>query len=499
MLRKVVPVQVNALGDDEVEVIISTAALARDGHVLVPQGARLDNYRANPIVLWQHDPEHPVGNAEEVTIAPDKISARIRFAPLGIAKKADEVRGLVKSSVVRALSIGFDAIDGEPLNVSKPRGGQRITDWELFEISFVSVPADTGAVVTARAHGDSDMADWKVGASRELAIEDSDSWDGGEAASSIFEWAGGDDFDPKKARSGFLVYDADAPKKRGSYKLPIARAKDGKLVVPKGAIRAAASRLPQTDIPDDVKERAQKVVDHYKAEAKIGDTGENEGRGLKQILKRARPLSGVNVQKRGLYDVANLAYYLEQLGWIKNCADFEQALEGDDSKVPGMLGEALVQLGEALIEMTSEEVNELLDGHDLEIAPDDEVVLDVEKRAHIAAGKTPRIRAWRRSIALIKFRAGKTLSKDTVDCLRSALAAHEEGMDYHRSAMRSHKRAAKEIRDLMDRSGVPGHEETGEDSDVQNVQSSDGKNEDDEGARSADFRRRQAELLQLTP
>src|SRR5579862_2728919 len=139
------------VGDDEVEVILSTANLARDGHILVPQGALLDNYRLNPIVLWQHDPEHPVGNAEALTVSPENITARVKFAPVGTTRKADETRGLVKNGIVRAVSIGFEPLDGEPLDPKKPRGGQRFTKWELLECSFVSVPADTGAAVTARA------------------------------------------------------------------------------------------------------------------------------------------------------------------------------------------------------------------------------------------------------------------------------------------------------------------------------------------------------------
>jgi hypothetical protein len=33
-----------------------------------------------------------------------------------------------------------------------------------------------------------------------------------------------------------------------------------------GGVRAAASRLPQTDIPSDVSDRARSIIDHYMAE-----------------------------------------------------------------------------------------------------------------------------------------------------------------------------------------------------------------------------------------
>ena len=151
MIRKLVQAVISTLGPDEVEITMSTAALARDGHILVPQGCLLDNYRANPIVLWQHDPDHPVASAENIQVESDSITARVRFAPDGISHKADEVRGLVKTGIVSGISVGFDVLDGTPLDPKKPRGGQRFTKWELLECSFCSVPVDPGAAVTARA------------------------------------------------------------------------------------------------------------------------------------------------------------------------------------------------------------------------------------------------------------------------------------------------------------------------------------------------------------
>lgn len=121
--------------------------------------------------------------------------------------------------------------------------------------------------------------DWKCGAARDLGLDESDGWDGGAAEASIFEHAGGDEFDPAKARAGFLAYDASAPKLRGSYKLPFAHAVGGELKAVKGGIRAAASRLPQTDIPDAVKTSAQSVIDHYEKSFGMKAMGEGTGSG----------------------------------------------------------------------------------------------------------------------------------------------------------------------------------------------------------------------------
>jgi hypothetical protein len=53
---------------------------------------------------------------------------------------------------VEGCAVGFDPKEGTPLDPARPRGGQRFTKVELLEVSFVSVPSDTGASVTERHH-----------------------------------------------------------------------------------------------------------------------------------------------------------------------------------------------------------------------------------------------------------------------------------------------------------------------------------------------------------
>lgn len=106
---------------------------------------------------------------------------------------------------------------------------------------------------------------WRVGAADDLPIEDEDPWDGDAAAARVFAWAGfdGDSPDPARARRAFLIYDDQAPDLRGSYKLGFADVEDGELVAITSGLRAAASRLPQTDAPADVLERARAILDRY--------------------------------------------------------------------------------------------------------------------------------------------------------------------------------------------------------------------------------------------
>lgn len=459
--RQIIPAEIRTagegLGDDEVEVVMSTGNLARDGHILDPGGADIESYRSNPIILWQHDPKTPVGTAPLVAVDGNKIRARVRFASPGISPEADKCRGLVKDGIINAVSVGFDAIDGTPIDPKKPKGGQHFTRWALLECSFVSIPADTGAVITARELSQEidDMAEWKCGAARNLKIQDGDpAWDGAAATASIFEFAGGDDFDPATARRGFLAYDSEAPKLRGSYKLPIAHVVDGELVVPKSALRAAsgAHGVGGADI-GDATAAAQKVLDAYKKRAGIG---EDDKRAKPARIFRAHR-GGIGVMVRGLYDIGRLAWLLDSLCDAHWSAQVEAAFEGDGSQVPAMLAKAMQELGAALIAMTEEEVGEALEAAGANIDDDDDGDgLDpgatvIIQAAHSAEHKRFLI-GYQRAIQ-IATRAGKKHSAATIAKMDEALGHHDDGMKAAREALRCFGRAANCVQGMRDDNG----------------------------------------------
>jgi HK97 family phage prohead protease len=403
IVRRALAAQVNTLGDDEVEVVIATRLLARDGDIWETAGAQLDNYRANPIWLWSHSPETPVGLAADIRIDGETIVARVVFAPIGVSAKADEIRGLVKSGVVRGVSAGILPLESEPLDAKKPRGGQRITKWELLEVSFVSVPADTGATVTARAA-------------------------------------------------------------------------DG------------SPTEPETDsitASDHAKETAETTAEAKKAAE----------RRTKALRTRMLVKSPAAPKFRGLYDVAQLAYAVSELGYLQYNAQWEAEIEGDASPVPAMLGEALQQLGKALVAMTAEEVNELL-AH-IPAAEEGEVLvveLSEIDAAYIESAGSERARAWRRGIVAARSRAAQIGAAQT-------RAGRVLSAENHGKLQEAHDKM-EEARGLV-RSVV----DAAEDSDPDLAQTSAGV-EDVDGSRSApapaaatapsaDFRRRQADKLAL--
>lgn len=524
-----------------VRYVFSTPAVGRDMHTVTPGAWQLTNFLRNPVFLWAHDDEQPpIGRVVEIGDVGGVLKGNVEYAERDLNPFADTIYRLVRAGYVNAVSTSWQPLDWTMARDKTRPGGVDFTKVDLLEISQVPIPALPAALAEARSRGidtgpiydwaerlldkggmilvprseleelrraakmpklnraDKKTPDWKVGAARDLPVQDDDSWDGAAAEKSIFEWAGGDDFEPAKARKGFLFYDAANPAERGSYRDPIAHVVDGKLTVPKGAIRAAASRLPQTDVPEEVKKRAAAVLNHYKEKAGIGDDKKDKGK-TRDFKSFVRALSPKLKLDRGLWDVANLACILQQLGCIKDYAEFEKAIEGDGSKVPEMLAEALTELADAFLAMADEEVKELLDNAEEDGEEEDESdeIVTVEDRAFIAAAPSNLIRAWRRGI--VAARSGKKISAETARQVRAAVADHQAGIEHHRAATKLHKRGIRAMQAMLDDAGVPAEEP--DDDETEETGEDNGEKGNDKTARAAahdpDFEARRAEAAHL--
>jgi HK97 family phage prohead protease len=80
------------------------------------------------------------------------------------------------------------------------------------------------------------------------------------------------------------------------------------------------------------------------------------------------------IHKKGLYSVSFLASILCDLGYLQDSVAWEAEYEGDNSPIPQALLDAMKALGQVLIDMTAEEVAELLAGRDEDEADEGEVV-----------------------------------------------------------------------------------------------------------------------------
>jgi HK97 family phage prohead protease len=139
------------LGPRTIRVICSDATVDLAGDVVEPSGIGLKGFLANPVVLWGHNPDHPIGTARNVAVSQGKLMADIEFYPEGTSIKSDEICKLTKLGFIKGISVGFDPVEMNPMDPAKPRGPQRYTKVALMEVSVVSIPANPSAEVIQRA------------------------------------------------------------------------------------------------------------------------------------------------------------------------------------------------------------------------------------------------------------------------------------------------------------------------------------------------------------
>jgi HK97 family phage prohead protease len=130
----------------------STADFDRAGDTISAEAwtkGGLQNFEKNPIILFNHDYDRPIGRATGMKAGPNGLELECK-----ISKNAPgNVAELVKDGVLGAFSVGFKVKDADYL---KETDGLMIKDAELFEVSVVSVPCNQAATFSLAKSFDSD-------------------------------------------------------------------------------------------------------------------------------------------------------------------------------------------------------------------------------------------------------------------------------------------------------------------------------------------------------
>jgi HK97 family phage major capsid protein/HK97 family phage prohead protease len=136
-----------AAGDDPLEFIMSDATVDRMGDVIVQSGWDLADFVGNPIALFSHKADLPLGVWKDVRVQGGALRGRLELLPRGMSPRVDEIRAFVEAGMLRAVSVGFRPIDTEPL----PNGGVKFKRAALVECSVVSIPANPNALAVAKS------------------------------------------------------------------------------------------------------------------------------------------------------------------------------------------------------------------------------------------------------------------------------------------------------------------------------------------------------------
>ena len=112
------------------------------------QKGGLKNFEKNPIILFNHDYDKPIGRATGLKSGPNGLELECKISKSAPANVAE----LVKDGVLGAFSVGFRVKDADYI---KETDGLMIKDAELFEVSVVSVPCNQAATFSLAKSFDS--------------------------------------------------------------------------------------------------------------------------------------------------------------------------------------------------------------------------------------------------------------------------------------------------------------------------------------------------------
>jgi HK97 family phage prohead protease len=138
---------VKAVEEDErvIRGVATTPNPDRVGDIVEPLGVRFKNPMP---LLHQHDHDKPVGTVTFDRPTKDGITFEAKLPkidePGPLRDRVETAWGEVKAGLVRAVSIGFRAMEYAFLD----SGGIRFTETEVLELSLVSVPANADAVIS---------------------------------------------------------------------------------------------------------------------------------------------------------------------------------------------------------------------------------------------------------------------------------------------------------------------------------------------------------------
>ncbi len=144
--------------------IITTSAIDRDHEVVVPAGMNSKDYERNPVLLYAHDPNKPIGKMLSMRRGDSAIDADFVLAPRPDNHEGewlpDTIGSLMRFGALNGVSIQFAPIEGGMRKATKADsekygGGVKnvYSKWKLLEVSVVSIPANQEAIISAVSKG----------------------------------------------------------------------------------------------------------------------------------------------------------------------------------------------------------------------------------------------------------------------------------------------------------------------------------------------------------
>jgi HK97 family phage prohead protease len=113
--------------------------------VLNPKSWKLENYKKNPVILFDHGQDvyygsMPIGKALSIEAKDGGLYTKVKISG-SKTERITAIRDLIEEGILKAFSVGFD-----PGREESSDGGKELFDNELLEISVVPIPMHQDAL-----------------------------------------------------------------------------------------------------------------------------------------------------------------------------------------------------------------------------------------------------------------------------------------------------------------------------------------------------------------
>lgn len=138
---------IKSIDEDQriIEGVATTPTTDRMGDIVEPEGAE---FKLPIPFLWQHNSREPIGHVVSAKVGKDGITIRAKIVkfdePGDLKNLLDKAWGMLKTGLVRGLSIGFDPIEDARIEGTF---GFRFLKWAWLELSAVTIPANEEATI----------------------------------------------------------------------------------------------------------------------------------------------------------------------------------------------------------------------------------------------------------------------------------------------------------------------------------------------------------------
>jgi HK97 family phage prohead protease/HK97 family phage major capsid protein len=125
----------------------NTTSKDRAGDVVTAEAwaKGVENFRKNPVMLYQHKHDCPIGRFDKITV--DKKGIYVEGTVSEAAEKNHGIQTLIRDGALKSFSVGFRVKDGK---YNRNDDSMLITEVELLEISVVSVPCNQESLFSVR-------------------------------------------------------------------------------------------------------------------------------------------------------------------------------------------------------------------------------------------------------------------------------------------------------------------------------------------------------------